>query len=203
MSVVELGVDRRAPARREHSSATTSITAPTEEPALRIASRYSSQKPERFAASGEKNGLLSTSAQSQLSRLILCSPIWTSAARTVTPFTTLPRQPTGGNAHGGFPSRRAAAAAIVAHAILQIIGVIGVAWPVAPWRSRNSPSSAGRCSRSASKPGCRWSFEPVRHHPRCITPERILDLVRLAPLGDKARLARLALVHPVLQPGSR
>jgi hypothetical protein len=30
-----------------------------------------------------------------------------------------------------------------------------------------------------------------------------LDQIVLAPLGDKARLARLALVHPVLQPGFR
>jgi len=36
-------------------------------------------------ASGEKNGLLSTSFQSHRLRSILCGPIWIKAARMVTP----------------------------------------------------------------------------------------------------------------------
>ena len=63
--------------------AVTSMMAPIEEPDLRMPSRYSSKN---FAAlaSGQKNGLRSTSAQSQLVRLILWGPIWISAPRIET-----------------------------------------------------------------------------------------------------------------------
>jgi len=66
----------------------TSMIAPTDEPALRVSSSRSSNAF-TASASGEKKGLLSTSAQDQLSRLILCGPICTRAARISTCGTIL------------------------------------------------------------------------------------------------------------------
>ena len=64
------------------------MMAPTDEPFLRTPSRKSA-KPAAALASGQKNGLRSTSAQSQAARSIVCDPIWISAARTLRPGTIL------------------------------------------------------------------------------------------------------------------
>ena len=65
-------------------AATTSITAPVDEPALRTPSRKVSHS---FAvsASGHQKGLFSTSPQSQRPRSIRCGPIWMRAPRIATP----------------------------------------------------------------------------------------------------------------------
>src|ERR1700704_6373559 len=59
------------------------MTAPIEEPLLRMPSRYCS-KNAALSLSGQKNGLRAISSQSHLSRSIWCGPICTSAPRTVT-----------------------------------------------------------------------------------------------------------------------
>jgi len=53
-----------------------------------MVSRYASQRG-TVHGSGQKNGLLPTSAQSQRARSMAISPIWTRAPRMVTPGSTL------------------------------------------------------------------------------------------------------------------
>ena len=82
------------------------------------------------SASGQKNGLRSTSSQSQRARSIACAPIWTSAPRTRHAGHDLARDRAGRDPRRGLARRCAAAAAIVAHAVLDVVGVVGVARPV-------------------------------------------------------------------------
>ena len=107
--------------------ATTSTMPPADEPALRTPSRYSAQRS-AAAASGAKNGLRCVSSQSQRPRSTPCGPICTSAPRTSTPApNTLPGDGPGGDAHRGLAGAGAAAAAIVADAVLGLVGEVGVA----------------------------------------------------------------------------
>ena len=117
---VELAVDRRARARAARRSATTSITAPQEEPALRTSSRYSSHaRPP--PASGQKNGLSSTSSQSQRARSMRVRPdLHQRAADRDAGAQHLARDRAGGDPHRRLARRGAAAAAVVADAVFQL-----------------------------------------------------------------------------------
>src|ERR1700704_1136333 len=82
------------------------ITAPIEEPLLRMPSRYCS-KNAALSLSGQKNGLRAISSQSHFASSIL----W--GARR--------------NTRRGLARRRTAAAAIIAQAVFGFIGEVGVA----------------------------------------------------------------------------
>src|SRR5262249_23498292 len=104
------------------------MTAPTEEPRLRMSSRYAS-KNFTCSASGQKNGFRSTSSQFARALDSVIAHLDQRAAHRHTghDFTS---DRTGGNARGGFARRLAAAAAIVANAVFGVVGVIGVPRPV-------------------------------------------------------------------------
>ena len=86
----------------------------------------------RFAASGLKKELRSTSAQSQRPRSMAWPPIWISAPRMIGRLSRHMLDDLAGNGAGGNPAcglagRRPAAAAMVADAVFGPIGVVGMA----------------------------------------------------------------------------
>ncbi|MND90681.1 hypothetical protein D3C80_827730 [compost metagenome] len=105
----------------------------------------------------------------------------------------------GGDTGRGFAGRRASAAAIIANAVFDVIGIVGMAGTIAAGDlaiilgtligilDKHRDRRAGRDHRLAVL---------VEHHAR-----ENLDDVIFAPLGDETRLAGLALVHPGLNVG--
>ena len=159
-------------------SATTSITAPIEEPALRTLVEIALRRTAAASASGQKNGLRGDLVPVPAARSIACGPICTSAPRIVTPGEDLARDGAGRDARRGLARRRAPAAAIVADAVLDVVGVVGVAGPVLVrdlgivLRALVDVLDQERDRRAGGDlPAGRSSAK---------TPERILDLVRLA-----------------------
>ena len=109
------------------------------------------------SASGQKNGLRRDLVPVPVARGRSCAGPSAPARRARrTPGHDLARDRAGRDARRRLARRGAAAAAIIAHAVFHVIGVVGMARPVLVSRSRNSPSSAGRHSRSAARSACRW-----------------------------------------------
>src|SRR5690606_32969878 len=97
----------------------------------------------------------------------------------------------GGDAHRGFPGRRSAAAPVVAHAVLLLVGVVGVTGPEAV-------ADLAVVSRTLvdvvdQEPNRRARGAPLEH------PGENLDPVVLAALGGEARAAGLASVEILLK----
>ena len=158
-----------------------------------MASRYASHFA-AVSASGEKKGFWSTSAQSQRARSISISPIADQrAAHAEAPARSCAR----------WRRRRRASPSRAPRSGRRRDSRAGRIWHRRCSRhgradsdrgSPNSPSSAGRRSRSCSEIGV-----PVVTSPPVVsssnTPERIFTCVRLAPLRGEARLAGPALVE--------
>ena len=116
------------------------------------------------------------------------------------PAITLRATRAGGDARGGLARRGAAAAAIVAHAVLGEIGVVGVAGAELSARSRRSPCERWSTFSIISEIGVPVvTCPPVRSSSN--TPERMRTASGSLPLGDEARLAGPALVET--RPGCR
>ena len=190
---IELAVDRRAQAGRDafghhldHRAGRGTGLAHLGQVALPTASRS--------AGSGQKNGLSSTASQSQRARSMRCGPICTSAPRMRTAVAQhLARHAAGGDAHRGLARRGPAAAAIVADAVFQLVGQVGVAWP----ELRGDRRVVARALVDVvDLHGDRRAGGQALEH-----AGQDADLVRLLALRGEARLAGAAAVEPGLDVG--
>ncbi len=174
-------------------SATTSTIPPAEEPSLRTSSRNPAQRS-AAAASGLQNGLRSTSSQSQRARSIaMRTDLHQRAANAHALAEHAPGDGSRRHPHRRLPGARAAAAAIVADAVLRLVGEIGVAGAESVL-DRRVVLGAGVLvdDQQADR---RAGGQPLEHAREDLHP------IRLPPLSGEARLARAPAIEPA--PGCR
>ena len=103
----------------------------------------------------------------------------------------LARHAAGRDPHRRLARRGPPAAAIVADAVFQLVGQVGMAGAELLGDRRNSRASAGRRCRSAARSACRWSAPRTRRTGCAPGPVPAAGVVKL-------RLARPAAVQPGL-----